>query len=173
MKNNQYITQLKTKRDLNNFFQHKNGEVVYVESERKYYVWDGSQWNNVTINNDGVSLSLYELNKNIMVQMPTISNSNKLEAIKLIDEYKKDTNQKYYMLICKEYNYYTLFEIDNDNLFEDTLSLTAFDCLKNVGEVISVDKNEIGAIEIWVKINKEAYAFYLFGYDNGVVKVGR
>ena len=56
--------------DLNNAYaalkdRYKEGEIAYIEDEQKYYKLDADGWKefDVDIDNQGLSISLYELNK--------------------------------------------------------------------------------------------------------------
>ena len=86
------------------------------------------------------------------------------DAITWINEFSDKNKGKYYMLLCKEISYYTVFE--KDFLEYDCLSLGhgVIECLDNVGTIHGIDDNGEG--EIWVK-TEEVYCMLL-----DVVKVG-
>jgi hypothetical protein len=74
------------------------------------------------------------------------------------------------MLLCRDYNYYTIFH-QHDQWIADIFSKSVIDILKNIGDIISIDyTSDNVAIEIWMRIEDEAYCFYLFGYDAGIVE---
>ena len=117
-----------------------------------------------------IEMSLYDMNKQIMFQMPELNEEKIVAAKNLIKEYDITFESKYYMLLCNEYKYYTIFNCEKQ--YKETLEDVVFECLNNVGQVVSVDKTEDNAaIEIWVKLEKEAKVFYLFDYDKGVVEL--
>ena len=77
------------------------------------------------------------------------------------------------MLLCKDFNYYTIFTKDDilgSSLFAETVIMI----LTELGKIYSIEQLEDGAMEIWVKPKGEEnpYAFYLFPYDAGVVYYG-
>ena len=41
---------------------------------------------------------------------------------------------------------------------------------QELGDIIGWENTDQGAIEVWIKINDEAYCFYLFQYDAGIVE---
>ena len=43
-------------------------------------------------------------------------------------------------------------------------------CLTNRGEILCIDPTKDGAFEIWVRINKENYCYYLFRYDEATIE---
>lgn len=121
--------------------------------------------------------SLYEINQNLMMQEPIISNEAKAKAIKEFqDFFYRYFHQKYFMLLCKELTDYTIF-----NLFtvcSDNCAVAAKDlveCIENRGLWLaaSVESDEGGiprGIEIWIRINGEAHAYYLFPYGEAVLE---
>lgn len=58
---------------------------------------------------EGIIMSLYELNKNIISQLPAITKEAMDTAIEAVNNYRMSTDNKYYALICREYGYYTMF----------------------------------------------------------------
>jgi hypothetical protein len=77
------------------------------------------------------------------------------------------------MLLCKDYNYYTIFSYSLMPSFQ-TFGEAVCTIISELGSVYSIEQLEDGAIEIWIKPNGEEspYAFYLFPYDAGVVYYG-
>ena len=89
-----------------------------------------------------------------------------------IGEYYHKSDNSFHMLLCKDYNYYTIFAPD-DIVILDFIA-AVYDIIVNLGAVYSIENTEDGAIEIWIKPEGEEmpYAFYLFPYDAGVVYYG-
>ena len=77
------------------------------------------------------------------------------------------------MLLCRDFNYYTIFNYDSMLSFPD-FSSAVCTIITELGDVYSIDLLEDGAMEIWIKPTGEEspYAFYLFPYDAGVVYYG-
>lgn len=156
------------------------GELVYCEDSNKTYTWHEKNWQEIKINteDDLVSMSLYEMNAQILSQLPDHTSEQIAEDIELINQYDQQKKARYYMLLCKEYSYYTLFNYMNSwRGGLDSLGEAVIDCLNSVGTVRSCDYDNIdnpNAIEIWVCINdKEVQCFHLFAYDEGVVEFSR
>ena len=77
------------------------------------------------------------------------------------------------MLLCKDYNYYTLFE--SESILRKSFVDMVIETICPLGNIYSIEFTEDqGALEIWIKPEDEAMplAFYLFPYDIGVVYYG-
>lgn len=145
------------------------------ETQQAYCYKDG-EWKLV----DGdvnFGMTLYDLNKQIISQMPVLENEAKLEARGTINTFITEGEPyEYYMLLCRDMNYYTIFVIEE----ETDISLSAaadeiWGCADYLGDVKSVTDNG-GAIEFWVQPREEdsePVVMYLFPYDAGVIKCVR
>lgn len=75
---------------------------------------------------------------------------------------------KYWMLLNNERRDYTVFiPLTKEGIIQD-LKETIF----NRGEVLSVDKQQDGNYEIWIRdpASKENFVYYLFDYTFGIVQ---
>ena len=119
-----------------------------------------------------VELNLYDLNKSVINQLEPMTLDEIIDNLNLIEEYYHKSENNYHMLLCKDYNYYTIFAFDDIITIEFTA--TVYDIIVGLGAVYSIENTEDGAIEIWIKPEGEEkpYAFYLFPYDAGVVYYG-
>ena len=78
------------------------------------------------------------------------------------------------MLLCRERYDFTIF---NFNKGKTEFSLTHAikdleECLTNRGKIVSIEivkENEI-AYEIWLIVDDQAFVYYLFPYDIGVLE---
>jgi hypothetical protein len=119
-----------------------------------------------------VELNLYDLNKSVINQLEPMTPDEIIDNLNLIEEYYHKSKNNFHMLLCKDYNYYTIFAFDDIITIEFTA--TVYDIIVSLGAVYSIENTEDGAIEIWIKPEGEEmpYAFYLFPYDAGVVYYG-
>ena len=119
-----------------------------------------------------VELNLYDLNKSVINQLEPMTLDEIIDNLNLIEEYYHKSDNSFHMLLCKDYNYYTIFAPDDIITIEFTA--TVYDIIVNLGTIYSIENTEDGAIEIWIKPEGEEmpYAFYLFPYDAGVVYYG-
>ena len=116
--------------------------------------------------------NLYDINKNIVAQNEIKLSEGILNSKKeIIKNFINKTNNKYYMLLCNERKDYTVFH--NNNLSMETAKILVDECLINRGEIRGIDitKNK-DAIEIWLMIEDEAFVYYFFPYDMGIIEVG-
>lgn len=85
----------------------------------------------------------------------------------LFKDFYNKTDNNHYMLLCKEYNYYTIFELEDMLQFPDFAGAVS-DIISELGNVYSIENDSTGgAIEIWIKPEGEEtpLVFYLFPYD--------
>lgn len=118
--------------------------------------------------------NLYDMNKQVMLKQPPLG---RLE----IDNIKLDLEQwfnwqldGYAMLLCRErydFTVFHLYELQNPNP-PKVAANELIEVLKNRGKILSIEKdiNDDKVWEIWLKIDKEAYAYYLFNCDDFVIQ---
>lgn len=126
------------------------------------------------------SISLYELNRQIIKQQGPLQEKDIKSKMDMLKEFS-NTFEKYSLLYGKEINYFTLF-VKDENWELESLDLGVIECLFNIGTIYSIEyTKEKDAIEIWVEVEinsdtekseKLVTCMYLFPYDAGIVKVG-
>lgn len=111
----------------------------------------------------------YELNKNLVKKYEKELTKEELkEKEKLVDSFTKPKFDHYYMMLCHDRRDYTIFHTDCTvgSVFGELL-----ECLQNRGKIYGIDKTEDeGALEIWLMIDKEAYCYYFFPYEDAIVE---
>jgi hypothetical protein len=115
--------------------------------------------------------TLYDVNKQIIQQLPPYNRENFADSILLINSYAEKSANKYYMLLCNDIKYFTLF-VREQCMKTETIGEAAIDCSQYLGEVKSINYNDNeSAIEIWFvsTIDQEAHVAYFFAYDEGVI----
>ena len=168
---------VKTKKEMEAIIKPIDDCLYYCEEDSKIYQYKDNNWEEVKTENKGLEMKLYDLNKNIMSQMPPLTKKEiKNKCKEILKDYQEKTPNTYYMLLCKEYNYYTLFVNDGitvcTTIGHDNLPATLRDIVSELGEVYSIEPTEDKyAIEIWIKPHdvEEPLAFYFFNYQQGVV----
>ena len=119
-----------------------------------------------------VSMSLYDINKNIIGQLPAYDNEKLNQLEDDINDWEPGENQ-YFMFLCKEFNYYTiLHRTKHEEADFPDLGQTITGLVHESNWTIHSDENCDTHYEIWVKAEDETYDFLLFPYDSGVVKYG-
>jgi hypothetical protein len=144
------------------------GEVIQTP-EGEYLMWHDGAWNKFKMDGSGIEVGLYDMNKQIISQLPPLSDRGFEKAIKDITFLHTAYQNEYYMLYGKEISYFSLFKI----IESERLAEAIFECCVNVGTVKAIDLTENqDAIEIWVENEDGPTCLYFFPYDNGLVQVG-
>ena len=153
---------------------HEPGEMALCSDTNEVYCWDEKTgWSLINVEGKGLELNLYDLNKNIIEQLDPLTTNEVSMKMGLINEYYQKANNTYHMLLCRDFNYYTIFNYDNMLAFPDFAGAVCT-TITELGDVYSIELLEDGAMEIWIKPTGEEspYAFYLFPYDAGVIYYG-
>lgn len=155
-------------KSLNDVAEPYAGQVVFCEEDERTYRWDPIEgWQDLTV----LQMTEYEMNKQLVSQLPNLSNKDLKEKTKDITKFISETGHKYYMLLCRELNYYTLLAHDPEHAAPtDYFGDVLIECL-SFWDIKAIDiKAEELSVEIWVKgSDEEVYVMYFFPYDNGVV----
>lgn len=116
--------------------------------------------------------TVYDINKAAILQMPSKLTTAELEPCKkLLRSFKK---LGYFMLMCRENNYYTVIRVrktkNNPDHFEDLI----LELLQQNGnEIKGLNLNETkDALECWTldKEKNEVFMYLLFPYSWGVIE---
>lgn len=151
------------------------GQTVYCSSEDKIYRYDPVEgWQHVPMDPEAqLRMNAYDINKQVISQLPTITPED-IETVKsqIIRKYCDVMKAEYYMLLCRDINYYTVFKMDT-KLADETVEDVLIDCANHIGQIKSVALTEDEqAIELWMTYEDETYVAYFFPYDNGVIVCG-
>jgi hypothetical protein len=114
-------------------------------------------------------LSIYEINKNLMKEEKPLDPIAINIAIKKVTDGILSSFKKYWMLLCRERNDYTVFIITGSNKLKNELKET----ILNRGKLLDISQQEDGNFEIWIRDSEteENFAYYLFDYTFGVIEV--
>ena len=153
---------------------HEPGEMVLCKDTNEIYIWDEDHgWSLMAVDGKGFEMNLYDLNKNVINQLDPLTPGEITMKMSLFKDYYDKADNLYHMLLCRDFNYYTIF---NYNSMPNTPDFSSIICtvITELGEVYSIELLEYGAMEIWIRPTGEEspYAFYLFPYDAGVVYYG-
>jgi len=119
--------------------------------------------------------TLYDFNKQIILKQGKLSKS-KIEAIKPeLEEWFNWQLDGYAMLLCRERYDFTVFHLyEKMNPNPPKIAVQELiEVLQNRGKILSIEKdsNTINnAWEIWLNIDGEAFAYYLFSCDDWVIQ---
>lgn len=122
-------------------------------------------------------LTMYEANKNIYAQLPPLTKEQIQRGINEVLAPYINAGGDYFMLLCREYNYYTLYHLSHRLLHANIGLKTAEDIVDlvktDLGCIYDITKNEDDVVEIWVKNydDHEMHAYFFFPYDRGVIEI--
>lgn len=116
-------------------------------------------------------MNLYELNQPSYNSLPKMTKAE-IERMRMkIHDCQDMDIPKYYMLVCNELRYYTLFHNKSNELFwSDKLLDEVLDVVQELGELKAIEVDG-GMIEFWVSKNGECHMYAFFDYDRGVIEV--
>ena len=122
--------------------------------------------------------NLYDVNKQLMEQEPEISSVDLQVAKERLSEWiQSNFKQKYLMLLCHDLRDYTLFNLDKTNTWKEMslplaleVSNDIMECMMNRGMLLTVEEQEDGAWELWIRNEAGCFAYYLFPYGAAVLE---
>lgn len=128
--------------------------------------------------------TLYQANKTLMdtkkegtkdYRFKPLTHVELAGAQKKIEDFLNWKCDSYAMLYCRELSDITIFHMyvkEKQNVNPPAVAAKeCLGCCTDRGEVLSIEEQEDGNYEIWIRINGESHAYYLFPYDNAVIEV--
>ena len=153
------------------------GQTVWCSTEDKVYRFDPIEGWQAIENDDettsAIGMNMYDINKQIISQLPAIDQED-MAVVKrdIIRKYCDQMKAEYYMLLCRDINYYTVFKIDL-KLADETVEDVLVDCANYIGAIKSIGFTEDEqALELWMTNEEDTYVAYFFPYDQGVIVCG-
>lgn len=121
-------------------------------------------------------MSLYDCNRQLMSNCQDLTTEEIQNKISYLETWFEGHPDKYFMLLCNELNYFTVFHQCTTTFGSFTkLAQEILDFVtKYIGNVkaIDIDTNDVIAIWGWQQEKDELpHCFYLFPYGQGVVEV--
>ena len=128
----------------------EENEMILIEEEKKVYVRIGDELKVPEVGEIDVRMSQYDINKQIYAQMEPLSVEELEKHIAKINEVLVTDERK--MLLCREYNYYTIFEHFDVSMLEfDNLGAAVITCVQDcLGDIMDICETT-EAFEIWFK----------------------
>ncbi len=113
-------------------------------------------------------MSLYDMSKQIVAQLPVRATTAELEPCKKI--IRKFKHLGYYMLLCREENDYTVVRVrkaKSQDKFEDLI----IELLQSRGDIKDIDYDtDKQSLECWVQKDDKIMMYKLFPYSWGVIE---
>ena len=116
--------------------------------------------------------TLYSMNKQLMKDKNPMSPLEIIPIRSKVEDWFNMAIDNYAMLLCHDRHDFTIFHLyESQNMNPPNIAMKElFECLHNRGKILSIDKTEDNAWEIWLKIEDEPYCYYLFCYDDAVIE---
>ena len=151
----------------------KEGDIAMSPETKKLYTYKDGQWE-IIKGETSLGVTMYDLNKQIISQMPVLDEGALDIARSQIIQFIERSCNEYYMILCRELNYYTLFKLTlNSNSLPYVMN-EIIECANYLGDIKSIEwEEDKGAIEIWItqrENEKDTFVMYLFPYDAGVIE---
>lgn len=148
------------------------GIKAYSPETERLYIYTNNEWKMIE-GDVGLNMNMYDMNKQIISQLPTLDEGALDIARAKIVQFIEQSHNKYFMMLCRELNYYTVFHIGLGQQLPFAMN-EVIACADYLGDIKSIEGEEDkGAIEIWItqrENDKETYVMYLFPYDAGVIE---
>lgn len=142
---------------------YKEGDTAIIAPEHKIFTYKNGEW---TIPSAGISVSLMELNEQIMSQVKPIKDLKDFKES--ISHFIEHQNNQFYIFLQHDYHYITIFAQKNG---EENFIDAFIDIIKDLGEIKGYDIYN-NYVEIWITMPKETRMFILMPYDEGCVYYG-
>lgn len=117
--------------------------------------------------------TLYDFNKMIMATQSPLTKNEINEKLQSLEDWFNLRIDGYAMLLCRErydFTVFHLYELQNENP-PSIAAKELIEILQNRGDILSIEKeNNTSTFEIWLKIDEEAFAYYLFACDDWVIE---
>lgn len=114
--------------------------------------------------------NLYDFNKQAMLLEPVLNVVDKNVAIeKVVKELMESSDVKAWMCLNHERRDYTIFLNTQEPKMKGQIRQDLREYLDNRGDLISIEKQDDGAYEIWVKENAECFCYMFFDYSNAII----
>ena len=146
------------------------GQKAFSPQTKKLYCFTNGEWK-LLEGDINLGMTIYDLNKQVISQMGILEGEAREEAHLHITDMATRSNNTYFMLLCRDINYYTLFKLNKDNNDLCNIANEVFECAEDIGAIKSVESVDGDAIEIWVHpVDSDPIVMYLFPYDAGVIE---
>ena len=118
--------------------------------------------------------NLYELNKQALAKSNPLTEEEINNTKPQIEEWFNWQIDGYAILLCRERYDFTIFHLyEKANPNPPAVAVAELiETLNNRGQILSIEKDTTNnkAWEIWIKIENEIFAYYLFNCDDWVIE---
>jgi hypothetical protein len=129
-----------------------------------------------------VSMSLYEINQTLMNQVTPLNEDQKRELANQLNSFaQKHPDNNYFMMLCREVNYYTILTPATNNPDFSSFGNAIITLAKEWNMEIAAGDDFDDRFELWLRKSGfeegseevQAHCYLIFPYDEGVVTYGK
>ena len=115
--------------------------------------------------------NLYDANKQLVLDNEKpLTHLELARKQEMLEDFFKEEVVEYAMLLCHDRRDYTVFHLNGAHAAHVAANETLGCCIDR-GEILGIDLTDNkDAYEIWLKVNNEAFCYYLFPYDQAVIE---
>lgn len=116
--------------------------------------------------------TLYDINKVAVLKEKPYSKKRIELYLRNIGIFFLEKKDRYFMLLNRERYDFTLFDFGkykNEDLILTKGIQDLKECLQNRGKIVSIEQVDDSSYEIWIINGDEAFVYYLFPYEKGVI----
>lgn len=114
--------------------------------------------------------TMYDMQKDAVREMYPMTKAAMNDAYNKVKDMVAKTNNKYYMLLCREKADYTLFNIGEHNATAyDRLVMELKTCINNRGKAKIIDSND-EITQIWLQDGDEVSLYYFFPANDNTIE---
>ena len=117
-------------------------------------------------------MNLYELNQSGYNSLPKMTKAEIERAKEKVLEFVNylPNNGGFYMFLCNELRYYTMFALQFLPNSKTNMVDTLFELTQSLGTLKAVEVDS-GMVEFWISKDGECHMYAFFNYDEGVIKL--
>lgn len=143
----------------------KEGDIARCRENSKACKYTNGEWKEVQGN---LNFSNYQMNQMMIYGLKDLTEEEIAEKQKEVQSFVQGKEDTYYMLLCKDCSYYTVFHLIAEG---PKIASEVIECVKELGTIKDIYTVEDGsAIEIWFSDAETAHVAYFFPYQKGVIE---
>jgi len=111
----------------------------------------------------------YDVQKGIVKQLYPMTKSAINDALEKVVDMVKKTDNKYYMLLCREKADYTIFNLGSDESCYDRIPMELKTCIKSRGKAKVIESDD-EITQLWIQDGDEVFLYYFFPANTNTIE---
>lgn len=152
--------------------EYKNQKAVFEKEQREAFEKYKAEHKDDKI----AEMSLYDCNRSVVATMGDMTSDEIFSKQAKIEEWFEANSDKYYMFLCNELHYFTVFHQYHTTFgtYSEMTKRFMNLLIKDICNIKAIDIDTNGALAVWgwqKEENELPHCFYLFPYSQGVIEV--